>query len=266
MKTSFNLTSRRTITEANINYYAQPFIHPARTMLEHDFIYLLDGEWKIKQNNEVYFLKKDTLLLLSAKNRHRGVTPCTAGTKTMYFHVAWAPGDFSGEDVKDPQLNQTGVAAFWHTALNPNIKKVFYEIVNAKLLGQSKKAAILFELLLCELLESPCTAPLSRTAEHIKDLIHQNPERFFSNTELARQAGVSLKSAETKFKAQFGVTIHQYMLQFKMNQAILLFKNFPEVPMKEIAYNLGFYDEYHFSKQFKKQTGLSPSAYKKRCL
>ncbi len=265
MKTCFTLTTRRTVTEANINYYAQPFIHPARTMLEHDFIYLLDGEWKIKQNNEVYFLKKDTLLLLSAKNRHRGVTPCTAGTKTMYFHVAWAPGDFSGEDVKDPQLNQTGVAAFWHTALNQNIKKVFYEIVNAKLLGQSKKAAILFELLLCELLESPCGAPLNRTAEHIKDLIHQNPERFFSNTELARQTGVSLKSAETKFKAQFGVTI-QYMLQFKMNQAILLFKNFPEVPMKEIAYNLGFYDEYHFSKQFKKQTGLSPSAYKKRCL
>lgn len=130
--------------------------------------------------------------------------------------------------------------------------KVFYEIVNAKLLGQNTKAAILFELLLCELLESPCGAPLNRTAEHIKDLIHQNPERFFSNTELARQAGVSLKSAETKFKAQFGVTIHQYMLQFKTEQAILLLKNFSEVQIKEIAYNLGFYDEYHFSKQFKK--------------
>jgi len=65
-----------------------------------------------------------------------------------------------------------------------------------------------------------------------------------------------------KFKALFGITIHQYMLNHKIELAISYFKNFPEMPIKEISYNLGFYDEYHFSKQFKKIIGVSPSEYK----
>ncbi|MBQ1954958.1 MAG: AraC family transcriptional regulator, partial [Clostridia bacterium] len=40
------------------------------------------------------------------------------------------------------------------------------------------------------------------------------------------------------------------------------FRNFPEMSIKEVAGNLGFYDEYHFSKQFKKITGLSPLKYR----
>ena len=76
-------------------------------------------------------------------------------------------------------------------------------------------------------------------------------------------AGVSVKSAETKFKELFGISIHQYILQFKIEQAVSYLKSFPEMSIKEIAFNLGFYDEYHFSKQFKSYTGYSPTEYKK---
>ena len=64
---------------------------------------------------------------------------------------------------------------------------------------------------------------------------------------------VSVKTAENKFKAMFGTMIHQYILDFKINEAISYFEKFPEITIKETAYNLGFYSEYHFSKQLKKQ-------------
>ena len=47
----FSDTMQRKVTQANINFYANSFVHPTRVMDEHDFIYLIDGQWKIGQDN-----------------------------------------------------------------------------------------------------------------------------------------------------------------------------------------------------------------------
>jgi AraC-like DNA-binding protein len=254
----FDDNTRRMVTEANINYYALPFIHPERTMSEHDFIYVLEGEWKIGQNDEVFTLKKDSLLILSAENRHFGAAPCQAETKTMYFHLTKNAGD---------RLDcENGINILSETADNKNVKRIFRDIVEAKLAANDKKASILVDLLLCELALQNKNGEQHPIVDKIKNIIHRSPEKFFSNTEFAEKLGVSVKTAENKFKAVCGVTIHQYILNFKIEQSISYFKNFPEMQIKEVAYNLGFYDEYHFSKQFKKITGLSPAAYRKNMI
>ena len=96
-KNVFSRKSIHTIIDANINFYTAPFVHPKRNMREHDFIYLLGGEWSLGQNGTTYELKEDSLLILFAGNTHYGVTPCKADTKTMYFHVSCEAGDFFGE-------------------------------------------------------------------------------------------------------------------------------------------------------------------------
>ena len=257
MKILFNQEARRTVSEANINFYATPFVHPRRKMKEYDFIYLLDGEWKIGQNEEVFHLKKDSLLILTAGEKHYGVTPCTPKTKTMYFHVSFDEAD--EKDIPSP----FAIDSLTDAASNRRIKKVFYEIVTARLSEDERRASVLFDLLLCELTSGARRTKGEALGDEIKSIIQKSPERFFSNEELAKACGVSVKTAESKFKALFGVTIHQYILHFKTEAAISYFKSFPEMSVKEVAYNLGFYDEYHFSKQFKKQTGLSPSEYKR---
>ncbi len=257
MKHYFNIEPRRQVTEANINYYATPFVHPSRKMEEHDFIYMLEGEWKLGQGEESYTIKKDNLLILGAQMLHFGISPCASGTKTMYFHVEHKDGDIINQSD-----NYNALDSLIDVSVNYNIKKIFQQIVNAKLSGADQKANLLFDLLIFELTQLDGIVYKEHLGEKIKNLIHQSPEKFWGNNELAQELGVSVKTAENKFKSLFGVTIHQYILHYKVEQAISYFKNFPEMQMKEIAYNLGFYDEYHFSKQFKKITGLSPSEYK----
>ena len=258
MKLCFEKDCRRQVTEANINYYAMPFIHPERKMADHDFIYMLEGEWKIGQNDEVFTLKKDSLLILSANNRHFGVAPCKKDTKTMYFHLS--------TDAEDLCDTADGLPCLIDTSANKNIKRIFHDTVEAKLSGNEHKAGLLSELLLCELMTENNLAEQNPISDRIINTIRRSPEKFFSNKELAEKLDVSVKTAENKFKSTCGITIHQYILKFKAEQAVSYFKNFPEMQIKEVAYNLGFYDEYHFSKQFKKVMGVSPTEYRNNFL
>ena len=138
MKNIFTLSKKHSITEANINYYATPFCHPKRKMQEHDFIYMLNGEWKIGQNGKTYHQENDMILILSANNTHYGVTSCTQGTKTMYFHTSCEKGDESATMLlskKDSVLIDTLIPTYG----NKKIKEIFAEIVNSKLCGNLKK-------------------------------------------------------------------------------------------------------------------------------
>ena len=225
-------------------------------MKEHDFIYMLDGEWTMQQNGREYTQRKDTVLILAAGNLHGGVTPCTAGAKTMYFHVQRLPGD-------EAESGAEGLPTYVDASLNPNIKALFSRVVDLKLAGEQRRADLFFELLLTELSRAVSESAESDVAVHIRNTIHRYPERFFTNRELADSANVSVKTAETKFKAAFGVTIHKYITDFKIRKAVWYLDTADKISIKNVAYNLGFYDEYHFSNTIKRVMGVSPLAYRR---
>ena len=254
----FSDKTLHTVTCANVNFYTVPFVHPKRCMGEHDFIYLMQGEWSLGQEGQTYELTEGSLLILFGGKTHYGVTPCSPNTKTMYFHVAAEEGDLF-----DPDMD-CGIATHINAAGNGEIKRLFENVVSAKLSGDRRKADLCFELLLCELKSPTAQKKELSFAQSITNIIHTYPEKFFSNAELAQMTNVSVKTAETKFKAAFGKTIHQYIMEFKISEARAYFDKFGGISVKEVAYNLGFCDEYHFSKQFSKHTGVSPREYKKQ--
>ena len=82
--------------------------------------------------------------------------------------------------------------------------------------------------------------------------------------EIAEALGVGLRTAETAFKALFGMTMHRYQLSQKIERAKFCLTYYSEMKIVDLALSLGFYDEFHFSRQFKKAVGESPTAFRRK--
>ena len=82
-------------------------------------------------------------------------------------------------------------------------------------------------------------------------------------TRLAARSGLSYERFRKKFTALKGVPPARYRLLRLVDRACVLLTE-DERPLKAIAHELGFCDEFHFSKLFKQRTGLAPSAYRRQ--
>lgn len=63
------------------------------------------------------------------------------------------------------------------------------------------------------------------------------------------------------FKKQLGVSIISYLTDFRIRKAMELMDKDPLLSVGEVAEAVGYADAFYFSRVFRKQAGISPSAY-----
>lgn len=100
-------------------------------------------------------------------------------------------------------------------------------------------------------------APVKRVCEYINDCYYTN----VSLDELARIAGFNPFYLTRVFTKQVGVSPHEYHLQVKLKKAtdLLYLGKSPA----EVASEVGFCDQSHFYKAFKKKFGVTPGQYER---
>lgn len=96
-----------------------------------------------------------------------------------------------------------------------------------------------------------------RRLERIADLPERAALANGSVRALAGQCGVSPRTLERYIKRQFGECAHVWLAQQRMQRAKGLMLNGSSV--KEAAFESGFKNPYHFSREFKKCYGYAPS-------
>lgn len=99
--------------------------------------------------------------------------------------------------------------------------------------------------------------------DFVKEYILNNYMHKIFLSDLASVLHVSRPYLSSIFKSEVGCTFPEYLSQFRLNKAKEILEK-ENIQISEIAHIVGYSDYAHFSKAFKKQTGLSPKEYREK--
>lgn len=100
-------------------------------------------------------------------------------------------------------------------------------------------------------------ARLQQAIEYIREHLAQNP----SITEIAEIVEMSPFYFSRLFKQSTGLTPHQYLLRCRIEQAKQLLKA-TNLSIATIATQVGFVDQSHLARHFKRQVGVPPNQFR----
>lgn len=99
----------------------------------------------------------------------------------------------------------------------------------------------------------------ARFARIVK-VMKQNCHRMLSLQELAELCGLSVSNMKRIFSRYSDVGVAKYFLSLKIRRAMQLLRE--GLPVSEVAEQLEFAETGYFSAVFKRETGMTPTAYK----
>ena len=108
----------------------------------------------------------------------------------------------------------------------------------------------------------PASTPVEVILLKSLDFIDINYQSDITVEDIAQAAGCNRKALYNVFKKLTGFSPRDYLIYYRMGKATVLLKN-PMLSVDMVATAVGYSDQFHFSKEFKKNVGLPPTEYRK---
>ncbi|MBD1379604.1 helix-turn-helix domain-containing protein [Metabacillus arenae] len=246
-----------------------------------EILLVMNGEQETLIENERYLLKNGDIILIPPGFHH--ANKCISESSMTYFCAHF--------DVDEPTLRMEMMK---HCDLIYNSDSPFYQrlyttlqkwidIINESNINEMKyklKTQIpLFELLeifadIVSQKKDPIIYESMTTAKYAKEIADAIKRNFKENSlngndynELRIQPiiaslGISPNYGLQIFQKIYRMSPRKYLSELKLQEAKILIQQ-PDISLSEIATRLGYKNLSHFSRQFKKWTGLNPSEYRK---
>ncbi|WP_313560109.1 AraC family transcriptional regulator [Ruminiclostridium cellobioparum] len=239
----------------------------SKAMKHHKLVLVTGGKGKIVIGEKKYYLKKGTLIYYSASSGDIEIDveePITFLSVVFdYVNVVLCDGIYSiaGDTAiitfqpVQQLINLYQVeAAFEKLVLTWKAKGPGYEFISKTLLQE------LFITIFQNRYNHSSNYSDSLKVEKIIQYMCENIHRKIQLAELSELVQISIFHLSKIFREKTGYSVIEYFNKIKIDQAkVLLIEGDKKV--KEIAYLLGFSDEFYFSRIFKKVEGISPSEY-----
>ena len=97
--------------------------------------------------------------------------------------------------------------------------------------------------------------------ERAREILHAHYAENPAASSVATEVDAHPVHLAREFRRHYRCTMGEYMRRLRVERACRMLED-SALPLSQIASALGFYDQSHFSRVFKRQTGLPPAAYR----
>lgn len=96
----------------------------------------------------------------------------------------------------------------------------------------------------------------------VEQYLRERYAGHITNQTLAAEFGYVPSYISMLFRQRFGVSPSEYLTQIRMKEAKRLMKEQPDLLIREVAEQVGYKSQHHFSRLFKKIEGIWPTGYR----
>lgn len=259
---SVNYVSTADHSVSLIEGYYQAFAFQRHYHLDYHFGLILEGQQQFVYNGEQHIAGPGEIILMPPDELHDGRAELATGYQVVVFAVEpeWfgAHMDFR----KAPQCLSFSELVVRDPSIFQHIKSAYKAFMQSDLC-QLAQDCLPYESL----------APLVERYGHSKEIA---PQRIGRSTlaslrdfmmahlsepihlqQLAELCDLTPSQFQRHFKATVGITPYAWLTRLRLEQAMKLLK--ANRSGTDVAHQVGFYDQAHFSKSFKQTFGISPS-------
>jgi len=242
---------------------------------------MCEPDFEIRRNTYPYYvlelgLKGLCRLTINAREHHLqngiigGFSPrsphyykCDFSVPFEHWFIA-----FTGTDARK-LFTASNLAAQGATIADEKIIRIFEQIIkhglHKSIYSQQICSSYLRILLLLLASQSSVTdkvqSVVSQTWQKCRQFIDENFSTIKLPSEAANACGVNVRYMSRLFKRFGSITPNEYILRLKLNKAANMLLTSTH-SIGQIAMEVGYFDPYHFSRNFKQFYGQSPRRYR----
>ena len=258
--------------------------HGILQAVDHRIFYCCGGEGNLEINGIIYPFTAGTLIYLPAGTPYRfffkDVIPVFSGCNFDFYqdhNDLSAPippvlqTEFHKQDILEKQILEQDTP-FSHCIYMEHMypfdryfTEIAEEYVNHNLYYDLRCSLLLKDVLISivRIAASEQQGINRQKADDILQYIHEHDDLPLTNKEIAKHFNYHENYISTLILKYTGLTLHQYVLNHKMNTAVSLLQS-TTLTVGEVAEKVGMPNIKHFSMCFKKVMGHAPSQFKKR--
>lgn len=240
------------LMERGSNFYLAPHKHNF-----HQIIVVTDGQLEVITNTSRYNLESGEAIVLAPEEMH--ALKSDKGYKQIGLDII-------------AKRDERGIYDLFTRSITSGAVKVYLRNISAQydiLMHRMQDLTVLnclqltnsAEQMLFTLIEAVEDTKEKSFRFMFNELIKENQGYLQSLDELASRMNMSQSSLARRTKEEFGYSVIDYCNQVRLRFACQYLR-LTDMPLFEISEQLGYHDNAHFSRSFKKHIGMTPSQYR----